>query len=275
MGIASYKPYQSTGEDFLHNYLGMIGIPIDLHPEFPADTKTVLLTESAKFDPQIISKIDEHLKGGGNVIVTSGLLRALQDKGFQQIAEIHATGNVLRVNAYWGAIGAGGGVNLGSTSEILIPEIAFMTNDAWPVVRGTANGRGAPLLLMEHYSKGILFVLTIPENPSDLYALPQPVLTQIKHYLMSDFPFQMDAPAKVSLFAYDNKSFVVESYLDEPAQIHVLIRGSSLHLKNLTTGEVVEGKAQAMPGSPRADRPPHIEFKFDVTPHSLVAFVEQ
>ena len=32
IGIPCYKPYQSTGEDFLHNYLGMIGIPIDLHP---------------------------------------------------------------------------------------------------------------------------------------------------------------------------------------------------------------------------------------------------
>ena len=32
VGIASYKPYQSTGEDFLHNYIGMLGIPIDLHP---------------------------------------------------------------------------------------------------------------------------------------------------------------------------------------------------------------------------------------------------
>ena len=39
IGIASYKPYQSSGEDFLHNYLGMIGIPIDLHPEFPADAR--------------------------------------------------------------------------------------------------------------------------------------------------------------------------------------------------------------------------------------------
>ena len=35
IGIQCYKPYQSTGEDFLHNYLGMIGIPIDLHPDFP------------------------------------------------------------------------------------------------------------------------------------------------------------------------------------------------------------------------------------------------
>ena len=35
IGIKSYKPYQSTGEDFLHNYLGMIGIPIDLYQHFP------------------------------------------------------------------------------------------------------------------------------------------------------------------------------------------------------------------------------------------------
>ena len=197
IGIASYKPYQSTGEDFLHNYLGMIGIPIDLHPEFPDSAGTMLLTESAKFDPQIVSKIQEHLKKGGNVIITSGLLQARsQGNGLDKIADIRATGNVLNVNDYWGAFWRGRGANLGATSEVLVPEIGFMTNDAWPVVRGTANGRGAPLLLMDHYSKGILFVLTIPENPSDLYSLPQPVLTAIKRYLMGDFPVQIDAPAR-------------------------------------------------------------------------------
>ena len=175
VGLASYKPYQSTGEDFLHNYLGMIGIPIDLHPEFPDEAKTILLTESAKFDSDLVSKIRKHLEAGGTIVMTSGLLRALQDKNggyaqdIAQIADIHATGNVLKVRQYWGASGAGAGVDLGKTSEVLIPEIGFETNDAWPVVRGTANGRGAPLLIMDRYSKGILYVLTIPENPSDLF----------------------------------------------------------------------------------------------------------
>ncbi len=45
IGIASYKPFHSSGEDFLHNYLGMIGIPIDLRPEFPTNANLVLLTE--------------------------------------------------------------------------------------------------------------------------------------------------------------------------------------------------------------------------------------
>src|ERR1035441_8494875 len=71
IGIASYKPYQSTGEDFLHNYFGMIGIPIDLHPVFPTNANLVLLTESAKFDPDIIAKIKARLVAGQSVIIRS------------------------------------------------------------------------------------------------------------------------------------------------------------------------------------------------------------
>jgi hypothetical protein len=273
IGIASYKPYQSTGEDFLHNYLGMIGIPIDLHPEFPADAKTVLLTEQAKFDPEIVSKIRAHIEKGGNVVITTGLLKALQGKGIEQIADIHATGNVLKVNEYWGSSGAGAGVDLGKTNEVLIPEIAFLTNDAWPVVRGTANGRGAPLLLMDHYSKGILYVLTIPENANELYSLPQPVLTSIKHYLLDGFPVSIDAPSKVSLFAYDNHSFVVESYLDAPAPVIVSTEGSFTHLRNLVTGEVVAARPAA--NTHRTRGPHRTEFQMEVAPHSFMAFAEE
>ena len=52
IGIASYRPYHAVGEDFLHNFLGMIGIPIDLRPTFPKDADVMLLTEAAKFDPE-------------------------------------------------------------------------------------------------------------------------------------------------------------------------------------------------------------------------------
>jgi len=277
IALASYKPYQSTGEDFLHNYLGMIGIPIDLHPEFPSDAKTILLTESAKFDPQIVSKIKQHLEQGGNIVITSGLLAALQDKGLDQIADIHATGNILKVQEYWGAYGPGSGASLGATSEVLIPEIAFETNDAWPVVRGTADGRGAPLLIMDRYSKGILYVLSIPENPNDLYALPQAVLTQIKQYLLADMPITVDAPSKVSLFAYDNKTFVVESYLDDPTLVTVSTPASSSHLRNLATGELVEGKVPSSPTNQRrrSPQPAHTEFHIDLPPHSFLAFKEE
>lgn len=64
VGVESYKPYHSTGEDFLHNYLGMCGIPMDLVPEFPVGEKMILLTECAKFDPAIVEKIKSQLVAG-------------------------------------------------------------------------------------------------------------------------------------------------------------------------------------------------------------------
>jgi hypothetical protein len=273
IGIASYKPYHSTGEDFLQNYLGMIGIPVEMRPEFPADAHTVLLTEQASFDPELVSKIRAQLERGGNVVITTGLLKKLQEKGLEQIADIHMTGNVLRVDEFWGGFGAGSGADLGKNAEILVPEIAFLTNDAWPIVRGTANGRGAPLLLMDRYSKGILYVLTIPENANDLYALPQPVLTAIRKYISSGFPFTLDAPSKVSLFAYDNHSFVVESFLDKPAEVTVSTLGQTTHLRNLASGEELAGKVTEAGHGQRRGR--SMEFHFTVQPHSFVAFGEE
>src|SRR3990170_3727778 len=47
VGVASYRPPHATGEDFLHNYIGNLGIPIELYPAFPSNAATILLTESA------------------------------------------------------------------------------------------------------------------------------------------------------------------------------------------------------------------------------------
>ena len=261
IGIASYRPYQSIGEDYLHDYFGMIGIPTELYPEFPDKAKTILLTEDAKADKEIVSKIKKHLEGGGNIIITSGLLKALQDKGLDKIAEIYNTGNVLKIP--------------GATSDVLVPEIQFMTNDAWALVAATANGHGAPLLTMDRYSKGILFVLTIPENSNDLYALKQSDLNAIRQYILRGFPVELEGPSQVSLFAYDNNSIVVESFLDAPAQITVGTIGSTTRLRNLVTGEVVEvtkpAPASGMDWWLRS-RNPRTEFHITVQPHSFTAF---
>ena len=56
IGIASYRPTAANGEDFLHNYFGNLGIPIDLRPEFPTNASLVLLTEAAKTDPTSLPK---------------------------------------------------------------------------------------------------------------------------------------------------------------------------------------------------------------------------
>lgn len=275
IGIASYKPYQSTGEDFLHNYLGMIGIPIDLYPQFPTNADLILLTESAKFDPEIVAKIKGQLTAGKSVVITSGLLHALQDRGIKDIVEARYTDHKVLAHEYFGGFGSGSGSTLagGKGEDILFPEIFFLTNDAWPVVRLLANGNGYPLLLMDRYSKGVLYIWTMPENFSDLYSLPPGVTSAIKNYVMRGFPVRLDGPSQVALFAYDNHTFIVESYLPTETDTKVSLTGNFTRLKNLVTGEVITGQAPTQgPGRWRETEENRTSFNIHLLPHSYAVF---
>jgi hypothetical protein len=271
IGVASYKPFHSTGEDFLHNYFGMIGIPIELYPTFPTNASLVLLTESAKFDPAIVAKIKGQLTAGKTVVITSGLLRALQGKGIEDIVELEYTDRKILARSYLDGFGAGNGAALGdeSAEAILFPDIRFLTNDAWPIIRALAHGRGYPLMLMDRYSKGVLYVWTMPDNFNDLYRLPVPVTTAIKDYVMAGFPVRLDGPSQIALFAYDNDTFIVESYLPTGAEVTVSILGGSGRLRNLVTGEV------CLPASVRHQRDDaerRVSFVVQMQPHSYSVF---
>jgi hypothetical protein len=276
IGVQSYKPTNSSGEDFLHDYLGNIGIPIELTPDFPTSADMVLLTESAKADPGIVGKIKKQLVAGKSVMVTSGLLRALEGKGIEDVAEIAPTGRVVAIRDFMSGFGAGGGQSLDSSKQqnpaVLFPEIHFFTNDSWAVVRGVAGAKGFPILLMNHYSKGTFYVLVVPENISDLYNLPVSVTSAIKSYLLQDFPVRIDAPAQVSLFAYDNDTFVVESFRPEETEVTVSVAGDT-KVTNALTGEA----AKEVPAVGSGDRrrpagPPRTTFKVTVPPHSYLVF---
>src|ERR1019366_2591013 len=136
-----------------------------------------------------------------------------------------------------------GQVEEGNTPGVLIPEIDFYTNDAVPMLQGFANGNSFPILLSDRYSKGIIYILTIPDNFNDLYSYPVGVVSAIKNVLTESFPVRMDGPSKVSLFAYDNHAFVVESYLDHPTTVTVSITGGIAKITNMETGDTITGQA--------------------------------
>jgi voltage-gated potassium channel Kch len=277
IGVASYKPYQSSGEEFLHNYLGNMGIPIELAPEFPKEANLVLLTEAAQHDPDIVAKIKGQLTAGKNVVVTSGLLHALQGKGIEDIAELEYTGRKVAIHDFLNGYGAGNGTSLNDAGHdnpaILFPEIRFYTNDSWALIRGVSNAHGLPILLMNRYSRGIFYVLNIPDNSGDLYSLPQPVTRVIKSYLQADFPVRIDAPAQVSLFAYDNGTFVIQSFRPEAVQINVSIAGANGKLRNLVSNERPAAEAQPAPEKQAGPQvAPRTSFKVRIPAHSYAAF---
>jgi hypothetical protein len=268
VGVKSYKPYHSNGDDFLHSFIGMVGIPVDLRPEFPADAPLVLLTAAAAHDPGIVSKIERQVGEGKSVVVTSGLLLALQGKGIERIAELE----VLPQRALVEDFRAGFGEPVKARKRILIPQLRYFTNDSWSLIDAVDGPMGWPLLHDAGYAGGHLYVWTIPDNPADLYALPVEALDPIRRVATQALDTRMDGPAEVSLFLYDNGTLVVESFRDEAVEVSLVLKAGKA-IRDLETGETLAGQAvpegQGFFRSPDAGR---TVIKVPLKPHSYRAF---
>jgi hypothetical protein len=261
VGVSAYKPYHSSGEDFLHSFLGMAGIPMELSPQFREDAPVVFLNESAKHDPLIVSRIEKQLLAGKSVVVTSGLVRALQGKGFERIADLEVSERRVlarKFSNFWGGIWE-------SDHDILLPQLRYPTNDSWEEITAIAGPNGFPVFHHADYGKGRLFVLTVPDNFADLYSLPTPVLDHIRRQVTRGLPVRLQGPSQVALFAYDNDAYVVHSFLDRMGMVELAVDGRDASLVDLQTGALV-------PGQPRGEE---TVFPVFLQPHEHRAYARR
>lgn len=258
IGIKSYRPYHSRGEDFLHNYLGMIGLPIDLYPEFPADAQTVLLTADAAADQDLVGKIKRQLEAGKNIVITTGLLRAIQQGDFKRLVDLQVGPEISNTHEIWGHHVAPQTLPV----DITIPVLHYNTNDSWELLSSMSHGLGYPILHYAPYGKGSLYVLTIPDNVADLYQFPAAALNVIRATVSGNFFVSLEGPSLVSLMAYDNHAMVVESFRNEAAEVRLVTTPDITQLHNEVTGEDLHGTVEKN----------HTIFATTVKPHSYLVF---
>jgi hypothetical protein len=269
VGVKSYKPYHSLGDDFLQNYMGMIGVPMDMYARFPTDQKVVFLTEQAKYDPAIMTHIKAQLQRGGDVVITTGLLEAIPEK-IADVAELRAD-KIALVNDF----GANGKID----KDILIPQVRYQTNDSWELVSAgrplTRGVSGYPMLLRSQYSGGNLFVMTVPEDFGNLYDLPEGVLNALRQVIGRDLGVRIEGPSGVGLFVYDNGTFIVENFLDTPVTIRVIAKEDITTLTDMSSGVKVEKLPETPPSffSRRLRLTDKTNaFRITLMPHSYRAF---
>jgi hypothetical protein len=165
-----------------------------------------LLTECAKFDPDIVAKIKGQLRAGKSVVITSGLLRALQGRGIEDIVEVQYTDRKVLAHEYSGGFGAGNGRNIGgeTNADVLFPEIVFSRTTPgrscapWPTATAirSCSWTGIP---RASFTSGRCRTIS-----TTFTRCPRPVTSAIKNYVMRGFPVRLDGPGQVALFAYDN-----------------------------------------------------------------------
>ncbi len=166
--------------------------------------------------------------------------------------------------------------------------IHFLTNQSWGEVNGydgKSPQNAYPIVISDVYDKGTFYVLAVPDNVADLYRLPAPVLNAIRNQVMGKFPYRLtDAPSQVSLFAYDNNSFVVQSFLPAEVTVTASVPVGASTLTDLLSGQKLSpAPAPAPPagrmggggGGRRGAGTPGTRFSITIPPHSYRAFTVQ
>lgn len=269
VGISMYKPWHSRGDDFLVNYLGMIGLPVHLVPEFPSEEPCVILGRSASFDPTIIDKIKQRLMRGLPVVITSGLLEALQDKGMQDIVEMRCTNRRLSTDTFqmgWQPQLYKAG------APVQVPVIDYFTNDSWELISCNASESGTPLLHAADYGQSTLYMLNVPDNPGDLYNLPSVVLGRIARVFAADLPVFLEAPSRIALFLYDNQTFAIYSFRDELADVKIWADQAIAELVDLSADSLLDQPVSKWLPDSKQDQVKGLArqvFSFQIKPHSL------
>jgi hypothetical protein len=245
----------------------MLGLPMEIVPRFPEDEALILLTETAATDNTIVEKIERQVRSGKSVVITSGLLRALQPRGIERIAEIEHTGRVALTSQFL----VGFQMTEGS-KPILIPQLAYRTNDSWELVSAIEGENGWPLLHDADYGKGHLYVLTVPENFADFYNYPAAALNEIRRVLTPQLPVRIEAPSRISLFVYDNGTFIVHNFRDEPTEIAAVVPSHRESITDINSGEQMATTVRQVPARGNSGASEQTLVRFTIPAHTFRAF---
>lgn len=83
---------------------------------------------------------------------------------------------------------------------------------------------------------------------SDLYSFPTQTLTEIRNRLLRDFYVRVESPGDVSLFVYDNDTFIVESFLPESVDVQLSLDPQYSTIQDLISGRELTGESAGTRG---------------------------
>ena len=195
------------------------------------------------------------------------ILKALQNKGLNDIVELRYTDRKALVQDF---TVEGNWQLIHTDKPILMTQIQYITNDSWEVVSGISGKDGWPILHMADYSKGKLYVLNIPDNFSDLYNLPPQALNKIREVLSGGLDISIEGPSDISLYLYDNKTFIVESFSDEDTILKIVTPGQYSKITDLSTNQSYTGEAENQ--FFRRNSNPRKTYGITLKPHSYRIF---
>jgi len=220
VGATVYLPHRAKGEDHLYDYLGMLGIPFELTPNFPETPEApLLITAGAAADEGIVGKMKRFLAQGGQIVMTSGFVERMTGRGAEDFTTLRPTGKRLSVQQFAQHTHSCTFDDFTLSAEPLVyPVFDYSTNGTWQQIVALKGHNNIPVLMYDNYGKGKIHTLIVPDHAPDLWKLPEPVVTQLRGLFARRLalPYELAGPANAGLFAYDNGTFALENFAPQP-----------------------------------------------------------
>ena len=238
VGVPVYEPFNSDGEDLLYNYLGMGGIAFEPTQEFPKDAPAVFVTRSSAKDPEIVEKIEEYVRKGGNLVMTSGFLKETWDRGIRDMTSVRITDRTVEGREYMIS-------NRNYTKGDIVGGADYARFDVLEIKDNATNADvsvccrefNTPVVTEEDYGAGRLFVLNVPHNFADFYRLPQKVWEAMAKHLSMGQRVYCASDEKCIFVSWDNNVIGIQNYATHTSHVSVVIRGGCRGLRDLESGD--------------------------------------
>ena len=128
-----------------------------------------------------------------------------------------------------------------SSQKILLSRLGFKTNDSQNLISGLEGENNYPLLLKSKYSNGKLYLLNLPDNFGELYALPKLVLDTLRRHLLEYFPFYVQGNGKYMFFPYVEDHFVLYSQSNHVEDYTLISKEPFKAILDLESQQTIEG----------------------------------
>ncbi|MBQ8569373.1 MAG: hypothetical protein IJ446_09185 [Oscillospiraceae bacterium] len=242
VGIPCYIPHRAQGEDNVQDFLGMNGFPVLTTPDFEEDAETMLLTASSAYDKDIVDKLEKYIAKGGKAIVTNGFVKATLGRGIERITSIRDRGRRMTSNdfASESSVRYNRWEREYSQRAVTVPVMEFRNNATWGAVcKAFAEEESCTVLARDYYGKGQMYTLVVPDTFSDIKYYPEKILDRMRREFAVN-GIRMEGTSRISLFVYDNDSFVIYPYADNftcDSDIYVFVKGAAA-LEKINGGRI-------------------------------------
>ena len=251
VGVAAYKPPNSDagGDLYIMDFMGMMGIPSVPVSKYPDKASVVFLPTQAAADTTIATKIEQSLKNGARIVVTSGFLDKARDgEKLAALAGIHLPVQAAPVSSSKLIVN-------GHVDTLKMPldfGAKIRVDDATTFLAAQVNGEEIPFLTNSR--DGRFYVLNVhtfsqqdfeavgevllSPRPLGLLELSRGAADMLREPFLPPLNWLLDAPSRVAFQPLENKGFLIHNYNQQGVEVHVLPPQNKIY-HNALTGEVV------------------------------------